>query len=158
MYSVRFTSWISGVAFAVTTIAYVAFALGTASMPEHLPTWAIAAVSVVAALAIGGAMAIVVCGGLHLARRHHVSRLSALAIPVISIFIVGFLGTRPIETHAVMLEVGSAPVDQPSIPRTFWLALVVGLITPGAVAYAVGRLSKAGQVPPNKSLERTRGE
>jgi Na+/H+ antiporter NhaA len=125
MYSVRFTSWISGVAFAVTTIAYVAFALGTASMPEHLPTWAIAAVSVVAALAIGGAMAIVVCGGLHLARRHHVSRLSALAIPVISIFIVGFLGTRPIETHAVMLEVGSAPVDQPSIPRTFWLALVV---------------------------------
>jgi hypothetical protein len=156
MYSVRSTSWISGAAFAVTTIAYIAFALSTSSMPEHTPLWVIAAASVVVALVIGSAMALVIRSGLHLAGRRHVSRLSAVAIPVISILVVGFLGTMPVETHAVLLDVGSAHVDQPRVPGSFWVALVVAVIAPGAVAFAIGRFSHAGQLPPNKSLERTR--
>ena len=126
-------------------------------MPEYMPLWALIAVSVFVALAIGGAMAIVTRIGLHLAERRHLSRLSALTIPVLSILIIGFLAMIPIETHAVLLEVGSAHVDQPRVPGSFWLTLVAALVAPGVVAYAVGRLSQEERLPPNKSLERTRG-
>lgn len=142
MYSARSTSWISAIAAAVTTMAGAVVGFRASSMPEFPPGWFIAAACLIAAPVVGSAMAIAVRSGLHLASCHQLALRSVVSIPTISLVIVGFLVTRPIETHAVLIDMKSGRSSSNGFSPLTWIALSGAILIPVFVSYVVGRLSR----------------
>src|SRR5262245_35199637 len=156
MYSARSTSWISGIAAAVAMAVGIDMELSATAIPEGPPVWVIAATSLVATSLAGGLMVMSVRAGLQLAGCRYLALKSALLIPTISVLLVGLLATRPIETHAVLIDMKSGQRSSNSLPASLWIAILAAILIPGVVSYVVGRLSRGSQVPPNNALERTR--
>jgi hypothetical protein len=98
--------------------------------------------SAVAALISGIIVAVAVRSGLLLAGCREVAVRFALIIAGLNVVILGILGTRPIETHAVRLDMPSAQSGPPDIPVMFWLFIVGALLVPVVVAYIVGRVAR----------------
>ena len=156
MYSAWSASRISGIAAAVATAAAFAVDVSRSSVPEHPPVWLIAATLLVVISMVGGAMTLAVRGGLRVAGCHRLALRFVLSIPAVSLLLMGVMATIPIETHAVMLDKNSGRSVSNELPLALWIGIFAMIVTPGLVAYAIGRLSRNSQVPPDKSpAERT---
>jgi hypothetical protein len=156
MYSAWSTSWIAGIAAAVATAVGIAVEISTSSAPKVPPVWVMAAASLVVISLAGFVVALVGRGGLLIANCRHLALQSAISIPTIVLLAIGVLVTRPFESHAVLLDMKSGQSSSYTPPFAFWIATLGTILIPGVVSYVVGLLSRGGQVPPNKSLERTR--
>ena len=142
MYSAKSASWISGLVAALATIAGIAVELSTAFAPELPSVWFIAAASLVVGAVASAVVAIAVAGGLYFARCHGLDLKYVLGIPVVSLLIIGFVVTRPMETHAVMIDLRTGNSVSNAIPLTVWAASVGVVLIPGLISYAVGRLTR----------------
>src|SRR3954467_3894081 len=121
MYTVRSTSLISG-AFAVAALAAcIAFQFSQSTMPEPLPYWVMPAASVVVAMLAGGVVALSVLCGLRLAKSNYLSSRSAFGVAIVSISVMGVLGTLPIKSHAIMLQMNSETTVSNHVPPSIWL-------------------------------------
>jgi hypothetical protein len=156
MYSAWSTSWIGGIAVAIATFAGMALDLSTTSTPDPLSVSFIVLASLVLAFVVGGVMTMAVRIGLHLASCRYLALRFVLMIPVASLPILGTLATWPVETHALKLDMPTAQSSSIGFPLGFWLGIVGAFLIPVLVSYVAGLLARGAQVPPNKSLERTR--
>jgi len=151
MYSAWSASWVSGIAAAVATAAAIAVEVSKSSVPDLPPVWLLAATLLVVFSMVGGAVTLAVRGGLRVASCHRLTLRSVLSIPIISLLLMGVVATIPIETHAVMLDKNSGQSVSNAIPLAIWIGIFVMIVTPGLVAYVVGRVSRDSQVPPDKA-------
>ncbi len=156
MYSAWSTSWISGIAAAIATVAGMAVQLSTSSTPDPFSVSFKIVSSLVVAFVVGGAMTIAVRIGLRLASCRSLAPRFVLMIPAASLPILATLATWPVETHALRLDMSTAQSSSIDFPTSFWLGIVGACLIPVLVSYVAGWLARGAQVPPNKSLERKR--
>ena len=113
------------------------------STPDPIPFSFTVGASAIAALVAGMFVALAVRSGLLLAHCRQLPIRFVLIIAVVNVTILGILGTAPIRTHAIKLDMPSSQRGLIDVPVIFWLTIVVGLLIPVIVAYVVGRLARA---------------
>jgi hypothetical protein len=142
MYSAKSASWISGLAGTAAAIAGKVVEFTTASVPTPPPLWFMATLSLAAGAFAGAVMTIAVRVGLHLARCGVLNLRYVLGVPGLSLLIVGFVVTRPMETHAAVIDVPSANDVSNALPPAVWAVMLSVALIPGLVSFVAGRLAR----------------
>jgi hypothetical protein len=142
MYSAKSASWISGLAAAAAAIAGMAVEFTTASVPTPPPLWFMAISSLAAGAAAGAIMTIAVRVGLNLARCGVLHLRYVLGIPVLSLLTVGFVVTRPMQTHVVRIDVPVANDVSNALPLAVWVVLLSVVLIPGLISFVAGQLAR----------------
>ena len=142
MYSAWSAALINGIALAVALAIGIVVQLANSSTPDPLPAASIAGPFVVAALVAGILVMLAVRGGLLLARCGQLPFRSALVIAAVNVVVLGFLGTAPVETYAIKLNMPAPQGSHVEVPLLFWLLILAGILLPTFVAYVVGRIAK----------------
>jgi hypothetical protein len=139
MYSAFKTSWVSGLVVVGAGLVYMLFII--ASLSDSATDGAVVQAGwlTMAAVAIYAAVvAAAVRVGLHIAGSSHLSRQSALAIPVIYLVAVGLLSTVPVRTHAAIDSAGTSSM----IAVTVSILLLLLVVLPLAISFVIGRMSR----------------
>ncbi len=142
MYSPWFSALVSGI------VAGLAIAAGSAiqfigfATPEPLPVAFIVWASAIAAVVAGFFVSIAVRSGLLLARCRQLPVRFVLITAVVNVVVLAILGTTPVQTHAIKLDMPSAQSASVGISLSFWLMIVGGLLVPAFVAYCVARIAR----------------
>jgi hypothetical protein len=142
MYSAWSAALINGIALAVALAIGIVVQLANSSTPDPLPVAFIVGSFVVTALVAGILVMLTVRGGLLLARCGQLPLRSALVIAAVNVVVLGFLGTAPVETYAIELNMPAPQGSHVEVPLLFWLLILAGILLPIFVAYVVGRIAK----------------
>jgi hypothetical protein len=142
MYSAKFTALFCGIVAAAAIAIGIAVQLSGSTTPDPLPLSFTLGASAITALVAGIVIAVTVRGGLLLAGCRQLAVRFVLIIAVVNVTILGILGTWPVKTYAVVLDMPSGQSGPPVVPVTFWFFIVVALVVPVLVAYIVGRLAR----------------
>lgn len=142
MYSSWHAALVSGIAIAAALAVGIAIELVGSSEPDPLPVAFIVGSFAITALVAGAFVIFAVRGGLFLARCRQLPGRFALIIAAVNVTILGILGTTPIETHAIRIDMPPAQGSHVEVPITFWLTIVSMILIPVAVAYLVGHIAQ----------------
>jgi hypothetical protein len=142
MHSAWSAAVISGIVAAVAMAVCSVIQLISSSTPDPLPVVFIVGASAIATLVAGIFIATAVRGGLLLAHCRQLTLRFSLIIAAVNVTVLGILGTAPVETHAIKLDMPSGQTGPVEIPIIFWLTIVVALFVPVLVAYVVGRIAR----------------
>lgn len=142
MYSAWQASFVSGIAIAAALAVGVIIELVGYSAPDPLPVAFIVGSFAITALVAGVFVVFAVRGGLFLARCGQLPLRFALIIAAVNATVLGILGTTPIETHAIRIDMPSAQGSQVEVPIKFWLTIASMILIPVAIAYFVGRVAR----------------
>jgi hypothetical protein len=142
MYSAWSAALINGIALAVSVAIGIVVQLTSSSTPDPLPVAFIVGSFVVTALVAGILVMLTVRGGLLLARCGQLPLRSALVLAAVNVVVLGFLGTAPVETYAIRLDMPAPQGSHVEVPLLFWLLILGGILLPTFVAYVVGRIAK----------------
>jgi hypothetical protein len=142
MYSAWSAALINGIALAVAVAIGIVLQLARSSAPDPLPVDAIVGSFVVTALVAGILVVLTVRGGLLLARCRKLPLRSALFIAAVNVVVLAFLGTAPVETYAIKLDMPTPQASHVEVPLLFWLLILAAILLPALVAYVVGRIAR----------------
>ena len=142
MYAAWHAALVSGIAIAAALAVGVAIQLLSSSTLDPLPVASIVESLAIAALAVGVFVTFAVRGGLLLARCRRLPVRLVLIIAAVNVTVLGILGTLPVETHAIRLDMPSAQSSHVEVPVTMWLTIVSAVLLPVAIAYFVGRVAR----------------
>jgi hypothetical protein len=143
MYAAWHAALVSGIAIAAALAVGVAIQLVGSSTPDPLPVAFIVESFAITALVAGVFVTFAVRGGLLLARCRRLPVRFVLIIAAINVTVLGILGTLPVETHAIRLDMPSAQSSHVEVPTTMWLTIVSAILLPVAFAYFVGRVARS---------------
>ncbi len=143
MYAAWHAALASGIAIAAALVVGVGIQLVRSSTPDPLPVAFIVESFAITALVAGVFVTFAVRAGLLLARCRRLPLRFALIIAAINVTVLGILGTLPIETHAIRLDMPFAQSSHVAVPATMWLTIVSAILLPVAVAYFIGRLARS---------------
>ena len=143
MYAAWHAALVSGIAITAALAVGVAIQLVRSSTPNPLPVAFIVESFAITALVAGVFVAFAVRGGLLLARCRRLPVRFVLIIAAVNVTVLGILGTLPVETHAIRLDMPSAQSSHVEVPVAMWLTIVSAILLPVAVAYFVGRLARS---------------
>ena len=133
----------SGIAIAAALAIGIAIQLVRSSTPDPPPVAFIVESFAITALVAGAFVMFAVRGGLYLARCRRLPVRFVLGIAAINVAVLGILGSLPVETHAIRLDMPSAQSSHVEVPATMWLTIVSAVLLPVAVAYFVGRVARS---------------
>jgi hypothetical protein len=143
MYAAWHAALVSAIAIAAALAVGVAIQLVRSPMPDPLPVAFVVGSFAIAALVAGVFVAFAVRGGLFLARCRRLPGRLVLIIAAVNVTVLGILGTLPVETYAIRLDMPSAQSSHVQVPTTMWLTIVLAILLPVAVAYFVGRAARS---------------
>jgi hypothetical protein len=143
MYAAWHAALVSGIAIAAGLAVGVAIKLVRSSTPDPLPVAFIVESFAITALVVGVFVAFAVRVGLLLARCRRLPVRFVLIIAAVNVTVLGILGTLPVETYAIRLDMPSAQSSHVEVPATMWLTLVSAILLPVAVAYFAGRVARS---------------
>jgi hypothetical protein len=142
MYAAWYAALVSGIAMAAASAVGVAIQLLRSSTPDPLPVAFIVESFTVTALVAGVFVTFAVRGGLLLAGCRRLPVRFVLTIAAVNVTVLGILGTLPVETHAIRLDMPSTQSSHLEVPVTMRLIIVPAVLAPIAIAYFVGRAAQ----------------
>jgi len=142
MYSAWSAALINGIAIAVALAIGIVLQLMSSSTPNPLPVAFIVGSFIVTALVAGILVVLTVRGGLLLARCGRLPLRFALVIAAVNVVVLGLVGTAPVQTYAIKLDMPTPQSSHVEVPLLFWLLIFAGILLPAFVAYVVGRIAR----------------